>query len=169
MIQIAAEADLWKAARTHLDALAENVAFFLADWSPPDRQFTIRAWRAIDAGPNGSDGQPHVSLPDDTRATIIQWACAEDACLIEAHSHGRWSPASFSNYDLQNLEEWVPHVRWRLQRRPYAAIVTSHRDLDALAWTGDPGSPEQVDGISADAYFQATGKTRSFYWRDENE
>lgn len=166
MIQITADAALWKAARTHLDTRAENVAFFLADWSPPDRRFTIRTWRAIDADPVSPDGHLHVSLPDETLAAVIRWACAEDKCLIEAHSHGRWSPAAFSGYDLRNLEEWVPHLRWRLQRRPYAAIVTSHRDLDALAWIDDLGAAEQVDGIAADAYFQATGATRTFYQRD---
>ncbi len=169
MIQITAETTLWEAARTHLDARAENVAFFLADWSRPEGQCTIRAWRAVDdAGPAAADGHLHVSLPDETLAMIIQWACAEDACLIEAHSHGRWSPAAFSGYDLRNLEEWVPHLRWRLQRRPYAAIVTSHRDLDALAWIDDPRAAEQVDGITAGAYFPATRATRSFCWRDED-
>jgi hypothetical protein len=168
MIQITAEASLWEAARMHLDARAENVAFFLADWSAPDRELAIRAWRAVDAGPADPDGHLHVSLPDETLAMVIQWACAEGACLIEAHSHGSWSPAAFSGYDLRNLVEWVPHLRWRLQRRPYAAIVTSHRDLDALAWIDDPRAAEQVDGITAGAYFPATKATRSFCWKDED-
>lgn len=168
MIQIAAEAELWKAARAHLDARAENVAFFLADWAPRDRQLGIRAWRAVDAGPPGPDGHLHASLPDETLTMIIQWACAEGACLIEAHSHGRWSPAAFSDYDRRNLAEWVPHLRWRLQRRPYAAIVTSHRDLDALAWIDDPRAAEQVDGLMAGAYFPATRATCSFSWREED-
>jgi hypothetical protein len=168
MIQITAEAALWEAARMHLDARAENVAFFLADWSAPNRELAIRAWRAVDVGPADPDGHLHVSLPDETLAMVIQWACAEGACLIEAHSHGRWSPAAFSGYDLRNLDEWVPHLRWRLQRRPYAAIVTSHRDLDALAWIDDPRAAEQVDGITAGAYFPATKATRSFCWKDED-
>lgn len=168
MIQITAEAALWDAARMHLDARAENVAFFLADWSPPDRQLAIRAWRAVDAGPTDPESLLHVSLPDETLAMVIQWASAEGACLIEAHSHGRWSPAAFSGYDLRNLDEWVPHLRWRLQKRPYAAIVTSHRDLDALAWIDDPKAAEQVAGITAGAYFPATRATRSFCRKDED-
>lgn len=168
MIQITAEAALWEAARMHLDARAENVAFFLADWSLPDRQLAIRAWRAVDAGPTDPESLLHVSLSDETLAMVIQWACAEGACLIEAHSHGRWSPAAFSGYDLRNLDEWVPHLRWRLQRRPYAAIVTSHRDLDALAWIDDPKAAEQVAGITAGAYFPATRATRSFCRKDED-
>lgn len=169
MIQITAEAALWKAARLHLDARAENVGFFLADWSASAGQFRIRDWRAVDGGPADPDGRLHVSLPDETRSAIIQWACAEDACLIEAHSHGRWRPAAFSDYDLRNLREWVPHLRWRLQRRPYAAIVTSDRDLDALAWIDDPSAFEQVDGIATGTYFPATRATLSFVvLKDEN-
>ncbi len=168
MIKITVEAELWGAARKHLDVCAEQVGFFLADWSAADRQFRIRAWRPIDDGLAGSHGQLHVSLPDETRSAIIQWAFAENACLIEAHSHGRWGPAAFSGYDLQNLKEWVPHLWWRLRNRPYAAIVTSNRDLDALAWVDSPGEIEQVDGIAADTYYQATKATRSFYRRGED-
>lgn len=161
MTQINIEAGLWETARQHLNARAEHVGFFLADWSPVERQFTIRAWRPIDNGAADAQGQLHVSLPDETRSAIIQWAWTQDACLIEAHSHGRWSPAAFSSYDLQNLEDWVPHLWWRLRRRPYAAIVTSTRDFDALAWIEDPAEIEQVDGIAADAYFPSTMATRS--------
>jgi hypothetical protein len=168
MIDILIEAGLWDAARKHLDVRAEKVGFFLADWLPAERQFRIRAWRPIDDGAASSPGQLHVSLPDETRSAIIQWACAEDACLIEAHSHGRWAPAAFSQYDLQNLEEWVPHLWWRLRRRPYAAIVTSTRDLDALAWIDGPGESEQVDGISAEVYLPSTRATRVLSRRDED-
>ena len=168
MIDIMVEAGLWEAARKHLDLRAEQVGFFLADWSPADRQFRIHAWRPIDDGPADSPRQLHVSLLDETRSAIIQWASAEDACLIEAHSHGRWSPAAFSQYDLQNLGEWVPHLWWRLRHRPYAAIVTSVRDLDALAWIDGPGEIEQVDGVSADVYLPSTRATRVFSRRGED-
>jgi hypothetical protein len=168
MIQINIEAGLWETARQHLNEGTEQVGFFLADWSPVERQFRIRAWRPIDSVTADGRDQLHVSLPDEARSAIIQWAWAQDACLIEAHSHGRWSPAAFSPYDLQNLGEWVPHLWWRLQGRPYAAIVTSTRDFDALAWIEDPAEIEQVDGIAADAHFPSTKATRSFRRRGEN-
>jgi hypothetical protein len=159
MIQITAEAGLWGTARQHLDERAERVGFFLADWSPVERRFMIRAWRPVLDGTADVHGEMHVSLPDEARAAVIKWAWAEGACLIEAHSHGRWSPAAFSLYDLRNLEEWVPHIWWRLRGRPYAAIVTSDHDLDALAWIDGPGETEQVDGIAADGFFPSTEAT----------
>ncbi|HLM87481.1 MAG: hypothetical protein ACLQK8_13870 [Streptosporangiaceae bacterium] len=168
MIQITVDPALWEAARQHLDERAEQVGFFLADWSPAERQFRIRGWQPVLDGAADVHGQLHVSLPDETRSAIIKWAWAEQACLIEAHSHGRWGPAAFSVYDLQNLGEWVPHLWWRLRGRPYAAIVTSARDLDALAWIDGPGEIEQVDGIAADVFFPATGATRLFSRRGDD-
>ncbi len=159
MVQINVDAGLWNAAREHLDTRAERVGFFLADWSPLARCFRVRDWRPIDEEAASGPDELHVSLSDEIRSAVIQWAWAEDACLIEAHSHGRWSPAAFSPFDLRNLEEWVPHLWWRLRGRPYAAIVTSTRDLDALAWIDGPGKAEQVDGIAADAFFTATRAT----------
>ncbi|MBV9451080.1 MAG: hypothetical protein JO345_34855 [Streptosporangiaceae bacterium] len=168
MIQITVEPGLWRTARQHLDQSAEQVGFFLASWSSADRQFRIRSWQPVLDGAADAHGQRHVSLPDETRSAIIKWAWAEQACLIEAHSHGRRGPAAFSRYDLQNLEEWVPHLWWRLRGRPYAAIVTSARDLDALAWIDGPGEIEPVGGITADVFFPATGATRLLSLRGDD-
>ncbi len=49
---------------------------------------------------------------------------------------------------------------WWLRGRPYAAIVTSTLDLDALARIENPDKAEQVDGVVADALFPATKATR---------
>jgi hypothetical protein len=161
MVQITADAEVWEAAREHLDTHAERVGFFLADWLPLERRFRVRGWQPIVEEANSGPEEMHVSLRDDARAAVIQWAWGEDACLIEAHSHGLWSPAAFSKYDLRNLDQWVAHLWWRLRGRPYAAIVTSTLDLDALAWIDGPGKAEQVDGVVADAFFPATKATRS--------
>jgi hypothetical protein len=161
MVRIIAEAAVWETARAHLGAGAEQAGFFVADWLPQKRRFKVRGWRPADGAAVTERGELHVSLPDETRLAVIQWATAEDACLIEAHSHGRWSPAAFSRYDLRNLGEWVPHLWWRLRGRPYAAIVTSTVDLDALAWIDNPHSAEQVNGVMADTFFPATKATRS--------
>jgi hypothetical protein len=161
MVRITIDAELWQVARSHLDMRAERVGFFIADWSPVEHGFTVRGWRAIDDGATGRPDVLHVSLSDGTSAAVIQWASAENRCLIEAHSHGRWSPAAFSRFDLRNLDEWVPHLWWRLRGRPYAAIVTSTLDFDALAWIDGPGQAEQVDGVAADVFFPATRATRS--------
>jgi hypothetical protein len=91
----------------------------------------------------------HAELDDAHRAEIIQWASRSKGCLIEAHSHGSiLLPARMSRFDLAQLEEWVPHVRWRLGGRPYAALVTASKDLDGLAWIGT--QPEAIAAVHVD-------------------
>jgi hypothetical protein len=162
MVRIHVETALWQVAREHLDARAERVGFFLADFLPEERVLRVRDWRPVDDESAGAPDGLHVSLNDESRASIIQWATAEGACLIEAHSHGRWSPAAFSPFDLRNLREWVPHLWWRSRGRPYAAIVTSTVDFDALAWIDGPTHVEQVEGVLVDAFYPATRATRTF-------
>lgn len=159
MVRIAIDHRLWRQARNYLNSQAEAVGFFLADWSASHRAFEVRAWREIEGATVGPVGDLHVSLSDEVRASVIQWAHAENACLIEAHSHGRWSPAAFSPFDMDGLSEWVPHVWWRLQARPYAALVTTTSDLDGLAWIDAPSRAEQVEGVAEDHFHPATCTT----------
>jgi hypothetical protein len=49
--------------------------------------------------------------------------------------------------DLLGFEEWVPHVRWRLQGRPYAALVCAGETWDALAWRQSTRTPEPIGAI----------------------
>lgn len=159
MVGIMMDGELWRTARSHLDGRAEEIGFFLADWTSNDRCFVVHTWRPIHGETVAIGGQLHVSLSDETRADVIMWAAAEEACLIEAHSHGSSSPGAFSEFDLRGLEEWVPHVRWRLHGRPYAAMVTTTDDFDALAWIDNPRKAEQVAGVSEDVFRPATAAT----------
>ena len=135
MIQITVDPALWEAARQHLDERAEQVGFFLADWSPAERQFRIRRWQPVLDGAADVHGQLHVSLPDETRSAIIKWAWAEQACLIEAHSHGRWGPAAFSVYDQQEPRSGVPICGGASGVAP-----TRRSSPQPVIWTRSPGS-----------------------------
>ncbi len=89
----------------------------------------------------------HLELGDLKRAQLIKKAHDLNACLTEWHSHPSYYPAAFSISDMCGFEEFVPHVRWRLKQRPYAAIVLAPRDFDALAWIKETDHPCQVDSI----------------------
>lgn len=92
----------------------------------------------------------HIELTDEVRATIIKRAHDLEACLVEFHSHlGPWR-AEFSPSDRIGLEEFVPHVRWRLRGRPYLAVVVTPAEFDALAWIDGSGVPSRLDGIRVD-------------------
>jgi len=157
---IVAPAALYRAARAHLRGHIEQVGFFLADFDAERNVFVLREWRPM--APESFEYQSayHVTLRDEMRPEIIKWAWDAAACLIEVHSHGDGGIAWFSPSDLYGFDEWVPHVRWRLRGRPYAAIVTAGDSFDALAWLGDGKDPVQVTTLEVDGVtYTATART----------
>ena len=49
--------------------------------------------------------------------------------------------------NLEGLEEFVPHVRWRLGGRPYAALVFAPDGFDAMVWADESGAPEPLEAL----------------------
>lgn len=84
-----------------------------------------------------------VQLTDEAQQRVLQWSAQRDGWLIEIHSHlgPHGDPAEFSTLDARTLSEWVPHVRWRLRQRPYAALVFGPETIDGVAWPGPKGAP----------------------------
>lgn len=123
--------------------------FDCEDWSP-----LKRADYEVQAG-------DYLELTDAARARFIKQAHDRSACLVESHSHPGPYPAAFSYSDLSGLDEFVPHVRWRLRGRPYAALVFAQSGFDGLAWTDGTGArPRQVVAIETEkARLAATGLT----------
>lgn len=157
----------YRAVRAHLRGQVEQVAFFLAHFDPKQRRFELHEWRAIPR--DGFDYQSayHVTLSDASRAEVIKWAWDARACLVEVHSHGDDGLAGFSPSDFSGLDEWVPHVRWRLRGLPYAALVTAGDTFDGLAWTSDgPAEPIITLHIAGEPACHATGHSlRAQDWR----
>ncbi len=89
----------------------------------------------------------YIELTDACRISLIKRAHALGAALAEFHSHpGPW-PAAFSPSDRSGLRETVPHMRWRLPRRPYLAVVAAPSGFDALFWPDGAEQPEPLAGI----------------------
>jgi len=138
--------ELWAEVEGHL-ALGpdEQLVFLVARWQGDEaRAFTARLVQ-----PSGFDLQLpwHLTLADEERAAVITWAHAADGGLIEVHVHrGPW-PAEFSPSDRAGLEEFVPHVWWRLRHRPYVALVVADGTLDGLVWRDGPRTPEQLGSL----------------------
>lgn len=91
----------------------------------------------------------YLELADATRASIIKRAHDLDAGLIECHSHPGQRGACFSWSDLHGFDDFVPHARWRLAGRPYAAVVFASDSLDALAWIDTSPKPTAIARINA--------------------
>jgi hypothetical protein len=143
-IKIAVARDTFDYLRQHL-ARPEQVVFGYARYH--EGRFDVVDIDAIAGRDIESQSKVHVALADGIRPRLIQSAWKRDLCLIEAHSHGPEGRAKFSMSDLLGFEEWVPHVRWRLQGRPYAALVCAGETWDAIAWRHPPTSPEPVAAI----------------------
>jgi len=86
-------------------------------------------------------------LTDESRARVIKRAHDLGASLVEMHSHSGSFPAAFSHSDLIGFAEFVPHVWWRLQGKPYFAVVVARKSFDGLAWLVGPDTPQRLDGI----------------------
>ncbi len=146
--------------RTHLtpDGEVEEVAFLLTEPYEGDETLRVASIQLIEDENFRFQSGYHVELADNVRPALIKRAWEEEACVIEAHSHLR-GPAGFSWSDMAGFDEWVPHMRWRLRGRPYAALVFAPDDFDALVWNGD-ASPDHVEAlVIGDAALRPTGRT----------
>ncbi len=82
-----------------------------------------------------------LELTDETRATVIKRGHDLTASVIEIHSHPLQFGAQFSQSDISGFREFVPHILWRLKKRPYAAVVVARDSIDSLAWFDTVESP----------------------------
>jgi Prokaryotic homologs of the JAB domain len=126
----------------------EQVAFFFSDPYGGDRVLRLTDVYFVPPEQFIFQSGFHVRLSDEVRQYLIRRAWDSNACLVEAHSHPGPGAVDFSPSDLAGFEEWVPHLRWRLKRRPYAALVFGYESFDALAWIDGADQPESVERLS---------------------
>lgn len=111
--------------------------------------------------------EDYIELTDESRSGIIKRAHRSNTALAELHSHpGAW-PAAFSMSDRNGLRETVPHMRWRLQNRPYLAIVVAPSGFDALVWSPKANRPEPLAGIDVDGALLKPTNNSLRGWSDE--
>ena len=136
----------------------EQGAFLFLKFSPDSACMTfevadVRMLGSADYVHQECDG---LELTDATHASLIKHAHDIGASLAEAHSHrGPW-PARFSCIDMAGLRETVPHMWWRLRKRPYIALVfTPASGFDALVWLDSPTIPRSLDALVVGSSHQA--------------
>ncbi len=144
-------------------AQAEQAAFLFAQLEVEGGDACFRALEADLLGPVDFAIQTgfHIEVADEARVRVIKRAHALGTSLVELHSHlGPW-PAAFSPSDCAGLRETVPHMRWRLKRRPYVAVVVAEASFDALVWTHEDGlEPKPLENIRVgDRQILPTGRS----------
>ena len=100
-------------------------------------------WDAMRPQDFAYQSEYHLELEDGKRSEVIKRAHDLKASMIEWHSHPMFWPAEFSVSDLSGLIEFAPHVMWRLNERPYCAVVVTPHDFDALVWSDRKKEPNQ--------------------------
>ena len=158
---------MWGSIVKHLlpkRAMFEEAAFVFATVEEKPASITLQTIEWYPVPPEEFDEQsPYfLQLTDETKAKIIKRAHDLQSALIEVHSHPFQQQAEFSHSDLMGFSEFVPHVRWRLRSRPYAAIVVADRTFDALTWVGNGTEAGPLTAIIADGnHHHATGATHA--------
>jgi len=128
---------------------SEQVAFIFTTVYRIEKsiQFEFKDWYLVQPNEYEYQSLGYVELKDEMRPKIIKMAFDLDAAIVEIHSHPYSRPAMFSPSDIEGFNEFVPHVWWRLRKKPYVAIVFSKFDFDALVWIDDPKIPQQLTEI----------------------
>lgn len=122
--------------------------------------FRFLDWLPLKADNFTAQHEIYLELRDEMRGSLIKRAHDLNASLVEFHSHPGPYPAQFSPSDLAGLDEFVPHVWWRLRCRPFAAVVVAPSGFDALAWLTSPREPVAVRAIVVDGeHLTPTGHT----------
>ncbi|MDE0068414.1 MAG: ThiF family adenylyltransferase [Caldilineaceae bacterium] len=148
------------------DGVYEEIRAYLLDRSPESESagfvfvvpraqdddstvFEYVEWFPVDSDSFIERSGYHLELTDEVRRTVIKQAHDLGASIVEFHSHTGSQPAAFSSSDHRGFKEFVPHVQWRLKKKPYFAVVVTRNDFDGLAWISDPKKPKHLDGIMA--------------------
>lgn len=129
----------------------EQAAFLFAraDRGPAEVTLDVIETEKLGAGDFVVQKGDYLEMTDEARARLIKRAHDLEASLVELHSHiGPW-PAGFSLSDRIGLAEIVPHMWWRLRKRPYLAIVVAKSGFDALLWLDNPKMPRALDSVLA--------------------
>lgn len=127
----------------------EEAAFLFVKRVPDERCVLFEVMKTLELERRNFATQTgdYLEMDEAISATVIKQAHDLEASLVEIHSHlGPW-PAGFSLADRAGLRETVPHMWWRLQGRPYLAIVVANGSFDALVWLDNPKVPYPLDGL----------------------
>ena len=126
----------------------EQAAFLFAEvvLSKDEARFDVIETRKLSGDDFAVQEGDYIELSDSARAEVIKRAHDLAASLIEIHSHlGPW-PAAFSIADRAGLRETVPHMWWRLDKKPYIALVVTNTEFDALVWLDNATVPRPLEG-----------------------
>jgi homogentisate 1,2-dioxygenase len=148
---VAIPRDLEKTLRRHLfQNELEQGAFLFAHVTATAGDISLEAKDIYLIPPDGWQVQLEVYLEmkDTERAKIMKIARDADFAVIDCHSHpGSGDDVWFSPSDQAGISDFALYVKWKLDGKPYAAMVWGESSLDAVAWHSNFAEVQQVDEV----------------------
>lgn len=124
--------------RAHLfQSELEQGAFLFAHVKQEADQTTFEVTEAYLVPAEGWQVQMdvHLEMKDEERAKIMKLAKQKNLALVDCHSHpGSFDRVWFSPSDLHGIAEFALYAKWKLDAKPYAAMVWAESSIDAVAW-----------------------------------
>lgn len=134
----------------------EQGGFLFCNFDAALQRFEVLEWQPLQGSDYAFQERDYLELADDTRAALIKKAHDMQASLVEVHCHPGQHKVAFSIADWMGFKDFVPHIRWRLAKRPYAALVFGQACVDGFAWIDDSKTPIAIKQISTETTSHAT-------------
>jgi len=90
----------------------------------------------------------YLQMKDSERAKIMKLAREKNLCAIDCHSHPRADDdVWFSASDVAGITDFAQYVKWKLDGKPFAAMVWGESSVDAVLWHDDFTSAQRVAAV----------------------
>lgn len=143
--------ELEQTLRAHLfQSHLEQGAFLFARVSEGEDELCFEVQDAYLVPPEGWQVQHEVYLEmtDAERGKVMKLARRRGLAVIDCHSHpGSSSDVWFSPSDRSGISDFAVYAKWKLDGKPYAAMVWGEESVDGVVWHGDFVEPQQVDEV----------------------
>lgn len=128
----------------------EQGAFLFASVTESRRRLSLEVVDIYLVPPEGWAVQMdlYLEMRDEERARIMKMARSKDLAVIDCHSH----PTSgdnvwFSPSDKSGITEFAGYANWKLDGKPYIAMVWGESSVDAVIWHGNFDKACRVDEV----------------------
>ncbi len=90
----------------------------------------------------------YLEMNDAERAKIMKKARDRGVAVVECHSHpGSEDAVCFSLSDQKGIAEFALYAKWKLDGKPYAAMVWGECSVDAVIWLSNFAEPHKVNEV----------------------
>lgn len=90
----------------------------------------------------------YLQMKDSERAKIMKLARVKNLCAIDCHSHpNSGDDVWFSPSDVAGITDFAQYAKWKLDGKPFAAMVWGEESVDAVLWQAEFNEGQRVDQV----------------------